>query len=298
VPRNDPSTWPGRSSRLLWAVVVLGCSGACECGGRLQESYFTTDAGKPADAGPVPLDAGVLPPDAGSLAPDSGVLPPEPGCSDGTREGFLSLTQYPDIAACSGAWSVPGITAAGQAQGPVVPTCGRSAGNDSTNVDGDGCSAADLCAIGWHICEGYQEVAANAPAGCADAVPADAPNDNNANYVLFAIAQHSHDNTVCDDTPGDDNDIFGCGRFGQQINDSNNHCGVLDQALASTVPGTCSYSQAIPSNGPWQCLGSNSLNEGDFVTKNGCPNNSCSEGGYTFGSSDKGGVLCCRDSHP
>ena len=31
------------------------------------------------------------------------------GCSDGTREGFLPAGSFPDIAGCSGGWSVPGI---------------------------------------------------------------------------------------------------------------------------------------------------------------------------------------------
>jgi hypothetical protein len=31
------------------------------------------------------------------------------------------------------------------------------------------------------------------------------------------------------------------------------------------------------------------------VTKKGCPNHSCSYDGAPVGSSDKGGVLCCRD---
>jgi hypothetical protein len=234
-----------------------------------------------------PLDGGARLP-----LPDGGA-----GCADGTREGFLSLTTYPFIAACSGGWSVPGITAAGSTQAPVVPTCARDAGNDSSNADGAGCSAADLCAAGWHICQGFEEVAADSDAGCADAVPSSFGANNGSNYVLFGIAQHSHGSGVCLDTPGDDNDVFGCGAFGEMLSASN-QCAPLTQTLASTVAGSCGYAQASPPNGPWQCLGSNSLNEGDFVTKDGCPGNSCNEGGFTYGSSDKGGVLCCRDLSP
>jgi hypothetical protein len=284
--------------RVRWIAGALLLAGpACECtSDRLQGAPEGSDAGRAADSGTPPrFDAGPPPPvDAGAPTPDAGQTHPDNGCADGTREGYLSLTRYPGIAACAGAWSVPGLTAAGASQGPVVPTCGRLSGNSSGNPEGSGCSAADLCQAGWHICLGSAEVLANAPAGCADAVPADTPDDNNANYVLFAVVQHSFNNSICNEVAGNDNDIFGCGRFGQQLSPGNN-CGVLNQTLASTQPNSCGYSQAIPSNGPWQCQGSNSWNEGDFVTKNGCPNNSCSEGGYAFGSSDKGGVLCCRD---
>ena len=31
------------------------------------------------------------------------------GCADGQREGFTDLAMYPDIAGCSGAWTIPGI---------------------------------------------------------------------------------------------------------------------------------------------------------------------------------------------
>jgi hypothetical protein len=263
-------------SRNAWFIVPLlsAMGGATVAGGC---APVILPGGPFGDSGP-----GSLPADAG------------PGCSDGTREGFVSMSQYPSIAACAGAWSVPGITAAGASQGPVVPTCNLNAGNDSNNVNGTGCSAADLCAAGWHICRGSQEVTARSATGCADAVPATVPNDNGSNYVLFAVAQHSLSGSICDDTSGNDNDIFGCGAFGQQLQAAND-CGPLNQTLASTVANSCGYSQAIPPNGPWQCQGSNSLNEGDFVAKDGCPNKSCNEGGYTYGSSDKGGVLCCQD---
>ena len=39
------------------------------------------------------------------------------GCSDGTREGFVNATQFPNIAGCSGGWSV-----AGSPLGPQAPS--------------------------------------------------------------------------------------------------------------------------------------------------------------------------------
>src|SRR5262245_3879393 len=71
------------------------------------------------------------------------------GCADGTREGFQSQTKYPTIAACSGAWTIPGLIA----NDTLVPRCQRRAGNDGANTSGQGCSVADLCAEGWHVCE-------------------------------------------------------------------------------------------------------------------------------------------------
>ena len=31
------------------------------------------------------------------------------GCADGQREGFANTSVFPNIAACSGGWSIPGI---------------------------------------------------------------------------------------------------------------------------------------------------------------------------------------------
>ncbi|MEW5853871.1 MAG: hypothetical protein AB2A00_34170 [Myxococcota bacterium] len=208
------------------------------------------------------------------------------GCADGTREGFLSQSTYPAIAGCSGAWSVPGVTLSNPA-----PQCARAAGNSGSNVEGTGCASADLCAVGWHVCRGKAEVAANAPSGCNDAVPPGTPDK----ALFFAVSQNSTNNTTCDDSTND-NDVFGCGNLGVQLTAERN-CGPLNRALASTQPNSCGYNEAEPNLGPWQCLGGadSHLHEGSLVTKNGCAGNSCSYSGSPVGSSDKGGVLCCRD---
>jgi hypothetical protein len=221
-------------------------------------------------------------PDAG--VPDAGIPGDPNGCADGTREGFTSLSSYPDIAACSGGWTVPGLTLV------MAPACGRGSGNTSGNRDGTGCAAADLCAAGWHVCRGKDEVAVKANGSCADAVPPGAPSSS----LFFAVVQASQSNTTCD-TSGD-NDVFGCGNLGVQLSSQKN-CGVLTRALASTRPGTCGFNEAEPTLGPWQCLGGvqGDLHEGALVTKQGCPNTSCSYSGAPVGNADKGGVLCCRD---
>lgn len=226
---------------------------------------------------------------------DSAPVPPvepEVGCADGEREGFLNQNDYPQIAACAGAWSKPGIT-----PDSVVPTCNRQGGDDGPQKDGGDCSAPDLCAAGWHVCNGWQELAAKSPTGCGDATPPDAKPKS----LFFAIRQPSENNIVCG-APGDGfNDVFGCGNLGVAI-PPDKGCGPLDRALASTQPNTCGFNEAEPNLGPWQCQeaagvgsGASHLNEGLLVTKKGCPNQSCSYDGAPVGSSDKGGVVCCRD---
>ncbi len=225
----------------------------------------------------VTIDAGVPPVDAGSGDPT--------GCADGTREGFQSLTQYSAIAGCSGAWSVPGLSDS------IGPSCGRGAGNTGLNREGAGCAAADLCSVGWHVCRGKDEVGAKAVGGCAGAVPAQAT----PNSLFFAVIQTSTTNATCDSSTSH-NDVFGCGNLGIQLQAGKN-CEPLNRALASTQAGSCGFNEAEPTLGPWQCVGGpmSHLNEGNVVTKIGCPGSSCLYDGRPIANWDKGGVLCCRD---
>ena len=73
------------------------------------------------------------------------------GCADGTREGFADTKLFAAIAACGGAWDQPGIF-----NMPVK--CNREAGNDGKNAPGIGCTVSDLCAQGWHVCYGKDDV--------------------------------------------------------------------------------------------------------------------------------------------
>ncbi len=287
----------------LVAAVSLAFVAGCDCGdprltgvpparepaavpeAEADPSEVIEDAGTPAppDAGWV--DSGSpASPDAGK--PDAGAVP-SAGCADETREGFLSLTSYPSIAGCSGAWTEGGVTRTG-----MTPTCNRNGGNTSPNVEGTGCSAIDLCAASWHVCRGKDEVAAKAPAGCGDAVPIGAPDKS----LFFAVEQHSQNNTTCDANSQGDNDVFGCGNLGTQLAPDKG-CGPLTRALASMQAATCGFNEAEPNLGPWQCVGGTNshLHEGAIVTKRGCPTYSCSYDGRAVGNSDKGGVLCCKD---
>ncbi len=212
-------------------------------------------------------------------------IDPEVGCADGEREGFLSLLDYPGIAGCSGGWALPGVT------NSLAPACHRGAGDDSGNVAGLGCSAVDLCAEGWHVCDGKDEVLLQSPEGCAAAVPAGTPDKS----LFFAVRQSSLEGSTCTDDGTGDNDVFGCGNLGNLLGADKN-CAPLDRVLASTQPNSCGFNEAEPPLGPWQCLGTNDshLHEGALVTKDACANNDCSYDGHPIASSDKGGVLCCR----
>jgi hypothetical protein len=214
------------------------------------------------------------------------ITEPDAGCADGQREGYQDWAAYPDIAACSGAWTVGGLTRA-----DLAPTCGHGAGDDSWNTEGSGCSAADLCSAGWHVCQGKTEVAQEA-GSCDDAVPWGTPDKS----LLFAVVQHSDNGSVCDDGAGNGNDVFGCGNLGTVLTGDKN-CGVLNRVLASMHQDSCGFNEAEPNLGPWECVGGSEshYHEGELVTKKGCPGGSCSYDGYPVGNSDKGGVLCCRD---
>ena len=133
------------------------------------------------------------------------------GCSDGTREGFLDLGTYPLIAACGGAWDGPGIH-------NVVPACNRESGNSGINAAGTGCNVTDLCAEGWHVCLGRDDVDYRSPLGC-DEIMVDAPSP-----AFFLVRTSSTGAMNCaPDTIGEPtsiNDIFGCGDLGCPANEA------------------------------------------------------------------------------
>jgi hypothetical protein len=153
---------------------------------------------------------------------------PEIGCADGVRDGFADVATFPLIAACSGAWVIPGLGAPANTD----PKCATSGDDRPTN--GVGCAAANLCAADWHICASDADVAAHLPAGqtCA----AITTND------FFATNQGSEAGGVCS-TAGA-NDLFGCGQLGNAASPT---CAPLDAASGNQCA-------AIESAG-WSCGG-------------------------------------------
>src|SRR4051794_38795283 len=101
-----------RRSRALFAAAVL----AAGCRVFAPGLPATDDAGPqppPADAAAPPdgePDASA--PDSAADLSDEQAIPGPPetvGCADGTREAFVSLDDWRNIAGCAGAWSVPGL---------------------------------------------------------------------------------------------------------------------------------------------------------------------------------------------
>lgn len=173
------------------------------------------------------------------------------GCSDGTREGFADMGSYPEIASCSGGWTVAGILAIKPA------SCGYQSGDASSNPGGTGCGVEDLCAPGWHVCNGKDDVAQGSSTGCVGSVTAGAK--------FFAVRQGGSGG-VCGN--GSD-DVMGCGTLGSQTLDMVS-CDPLNRYTANLCVG-------LPA--PWGC-GFDSGDEANQITKDG---------------PDAGGVICCRD---
>jgi len=196
------------------------------------------------------------------------------GCADGTRDAFLDTARYERIAACAGGFAIAGLSRA------LAPMCDRGAGDDGPNPSGVGCTAADLCAPGWHVCVTAGEVASHSVDGCRGA--SDAPPAS-----FFATRQtgpgcghcstgadRSCDNTSCRpgcaQTENTTNDIFGCGNLGAAPRAAS--CGVLDR-FSNNLCGSLGP--------PWRCDDDpRGLRESDFVVKRGAAG---------------GGVLCCLD---
>lgn len=195
------------------------------------------------------------------------------GCSDGTREGFTDAAAYPEIAGCSGGFSQPGLLVG------LKPMCGFTAGNSGPNPSGNGCSAADLCAPGFHVCHGPNDVKNHSPTGCDNAAPTGglffATRQSGTGCGICALGNSMNPNVCngmscapnCKQTPLTANDLFGCGSLGQD----SQGCGVLDR----TSSNLCSALGP-----PWSCGNGSGFDEANLVTKSG---------------SDGGGVLCCAD---
>jgi hypothetical protein len=194
------------------------------------------------------------------------------GCADGAREGFVDAAKYPAIAGCAGGWTVPGVAQ------ESAPTCALGAGDDGANPGGDGCSASDLCAPGWHVCRTAREVATHSPDGCAG---------GDVDGLFFATRQSgngcgecsvsanpadacSGDTclTSCYPTSVQTNDVFGCGGTGALPAGS---CAPLDRFSHNA----CGQLPA-----PWNCASSDGTNEALVVVKPG---------------PGAGGVVCCAD---
>ncbi len=139
------------------------------------------------------------------------------------------------------------------------PSCDREAGDDALNTAGRGCTVADLCSEGWHVCTSAAEVDDKSPNGCVGATEDVVLNN------FFATRQSGVGNNACS---AGANDFHGCGNIGAGGLDVS--CAPLDR----TSEDLCASLAA-----PWSCPGS-ALMEANQVIKPGAA---------------LGGVLCCRD---
>jgi hypothetical protein len=242
-----------------------------------------TLAGVPASGS---AECGAVPPPAPVTATDNcgpvtpvfteQSFPASVGCSDGQREGYVDVGLYPNVAGCSGGWSVPGVLTT------LAPSCNFGAGDDGTNPSGLDCDVADVCAPGWHVAATPAEVAA--ALGGAPVAETGMPTG------LFFVTRQS--GTGCGHcatgtTPGctgascaggclqtlvTSNDLFGVGTLGSTF--LNPDCGVLDRF---------SNDQCINLGAPWSCPSAGGITEAHTVTKSGPA---------------AGGVLCVRDAGP
>lgn len=220
------------------------------------------------------------------------------GCADGQREGFTDLASYPNIAGCSGAWTIPSIHTEAPNTAPAcpglpttdttTPACGHNAGDDSANPLGAGCNVADLCAPGWHVCTGADDVVQSSDTGCSGATgPSDPP-------LFFATRQSStgcgrcatgaDTNPSCNSsscaagclqTEDISNDVFGCGNFGALSSTAD--CGPLDRFSSNLCSGLA--------GSPWSCNLPTSADNNGF----------CEAYTVTKSNISHGGVACCRD---
>lgn len=193
-------------------------------------------------------------PEASSVAG----VPEDVGCADGTREGFLDVDAWRNIAGCAGAWDVPGLLM----NSAVTPQCDRMAGNSGLNSAGLGCGVADLCAPGWRVCKNADEVARRSPTDCESAQPPGPP-------LFFLVQSAASPLGICGPDRTASNDLHGCGNLGQPEAQT---CQPLERRMG--------FSDCQATGGVWNCGGSaEHLREASVVTKHG---------------PDLGGVLCCR----
>jgi hypothetical protein len=187
---------------------------------------------------------------------------PDTGCADGQREGFLDLASEPDVAECSGAFSVQGVTTAPSMQ----PGCDRHGGDDGSNPGGNGCTVEDLCADGWHVCSSAQDFAGHVKSGSC-------PVGGSAGFWVSRQTQ-SNVMSTCVQGLTDTNNLVGCGEVLGQAGGVT--CSPLDRAMEYT---NCDQTLT------WQCGTAGKPNsEGALVFKTAA-----------MPGQDEGGALCCRD---
>ena len=223
---------------------MIGCSssdfavaGAGDDTGATSDTPSSFDAKGDVDDAASVVDASV---DSSTDAGPDGGPATATGCADLTREYLIDVAKLPNVAGCSGGWTLPGLGS------DLAGGCAHVAGNDSANASGTGCHASDLCAVGWHVCADNVEFQLKSGLSkCPDVTAAKA---------FFASGQRSASAGVClpDPPVGVSNDIFGCGTLG----DATGSCGSLNRTMSTFTTDTASWS-----------LGTDNDHERDNVAK-------------------------------
>jgi hypothetical protein len=145
------------------------------------------------------------------------------------------------------------------------PRCARQGGNGGPRAaDGQGCSIADLCAAGWHVCRDAAEVARASPTGCESAVVF-------GETRFFVVAAGASAQGICLPDPAAANDLHGCG--GDPL-------GQPEGAGCAPLERRMGFADCA-ATGVWSCgTADDHLREAALVTKS---------------DSTLGGALCCRD---
>jgi len=248
---------------LLAVFVALSLAGCRVLTSGLSGGAATSATG---DAAPAPdviqpagIDDAAPPLDAGEPPGVMGA-PTIVGCSDGTREGFRDVTNWPSIAGCAGAFQMPGVIGSPD----LAAQCNLLAGDTSANPSGVGCTAADLCAEHWHLCRDGDDVSQHSPTGdCEGCVPA-------GEQRFFLVAIGASPMGICIADTQSANDLHGCGGLGQPESDT---CAPLSRRMG--------FADCLETKGVWSCGdASDSLQEAAVVTKP---------------QITMGGALCCKD---
>jgi hypothetical protein len=268
----------GRCVLVLQAAALFGCrvvSLGLPADAMTGDSAGQVPSGEVGDRTPIPTRdfPAIDSPVAGAVVEPRMVLPVLAGCSDGTREGFRDIDNWPRIAGCAGGWSVPGLLS----DAARNPQCGRQSG--SINPMGRGCSVTDLCSPQWHPCNNGQDLLNHSPAGCEGIL---SPGER----AFFLVITGASNMGMCYPEPSPDssadfilkNDLHGCGSDNIGLPESN-QCPPLTRRMGFDECDKTKEPDAMDS--VWNCGNSNqSLSEAEMVYKTG---------------PSLGGVLCCKD---
>lgn len=188
------------------------------------------------------------------------------GCSDGTREYFRNVEEFPNIAGCAGHFDIAGLI--DEDGKPKGPSCNRESGNDIPQIPLHPCSASDLCEPGWKICDSTDLMLISSGGRfCDSSGHLDVP----VGSFFAAAVETSLNSARCSDSVSLQGGIVGCGNLNRgSYCSADFNQGVFDSLLHSN----CSNLSE------WNCQTGSTLNPLLLITKN---------------LSDRGGVLCCRE---